>query len=381
MMKEVINITIGGLVFAIEKSAHTKLKQYLEEVAAHFKSNEAGDEIVADIESGIAEKFKAKKRSLTKAVTLGDVETVMIELGQVQDFDDEEAEEVNKNTETEAHTGIKSGETRRLYRDKDEAILGGVGSGVAHYFGVDPVIVRVIFILLVFWGGFGLFAYLILWVIVPAAKTSAQKLSAKGKPTNLGNIKNYIEEKIKTVPTKTIGQKALAFPVIVFGLFVGFLQQVWPIARKILGAFLLLVSSGMIFVFSTFFMAVFLGQFEFMMDPKSAEILDQLNVSQNEIQVMALSVYACVILPAIFIFLVGISLCFQRRVITGWLFGILAVVWLLALSFTVVKVAEYVPLVSQTVYTIEETIKQNPNHEFYMKLNGEDLWDVGLELE
>ena len=70
---------------------------------------------------------------------------------------------------------------RRLYRDADSRVLGGVCSGMGAYFNIDVVIFRILFVLSVFMGGAGVLIYIILWIVVPKAKTTAQKLEMKGK--------------------------------------------------------------------------------------------------------------------------------------------------------------------------------------------------------
>ena len=116
-------------------------------------------------------------------------------------------------------------ENKRLYRDGDNKILGGVAFGLANYFGVDPAIIRILFIVSLFIGGFGLLAYLILWISIPEAKTVGEKMNMKGYPLTLENIEKFIKEKLpKNDGKENIFVKIILFPFRVIGpIFLGIL--------------------------------------------------------------------------------------------------------------------------------------------------------------
>ncbi len=370
-MKEIINITIGGVVFSIEKPAYTKLKSYLDQIEQYFKNREAGAEITQDIESSIAEKFLARKRSLKKAITASDVEVVVEELGSVADFEEEESDEIVP----------KQTAARRLYRDEDNEMLGGVAAGIANYFNIDPVIPRILFVVFTFWGGFGLLAYIILWLIVPKATNASEKLASQGDPINLQGIRDYMQDKITSVPAKNIFHKIGQFLLTLGTLFVSFLEKIVPALRVILGVGLIGVSVMVLFLFSTMLMGVLFGNFDLSMDQVTAQFLAGLDVSRNEMIFLAFMIYGVFIIPTIVIFLGGIGVLFRRKTMTAWLFGVLALAWLLALSFITYKGIEMAPRIHSVVNQIEQSVEENPDHEFFLKVNDEEIYKEKVKLE
>lgn len=193
-MKKVINITLGGIVFAIEEDAYTALSKYLDAVKQNLSKNDDYAEIAEDIEGAIAEKFVVRKRNGTSAVTTLDVSEVTKEMGSPSDFGDDTHEEKTEEQETE-HT------KKRFYRDTDDAVLAGVASGIAKYFDIDPVIVRLIFVISVFFNGFGILAYIILWLVVPPALTTAQKFAMRGEKVTIKEITDQVKKNLENFET------------------------------------------------------------------------------------------------------------------------------------------------------------------------------------
>ncbi|RYZ22257.1 MAG: PspC domain-containing protein [Chitinophagaceae bacterium] len=174
-MKKIININLSGRVIPIEDAAYESLQRYIESLRRYFAAEEGRDEIINDIESRIAELMHDKVKKGAAAVTEADMESIINTMGRLEDF-----EEVDGDSGTASAAGASAGTTDsaftrvtgvkprgRLYRDTNDKILGGVCSGIAHYFGIDPAIVRIILAILVFGAGTGIFLYLLLWVFVP----------------------------------------------------------------------------------------------------------------------------------------------------------------------------------------------------------------------
>jgi len=179
-MKKVININFQGRIIPIEDTAYDVLKQYVESLRRFFANEEGRDEIINDIEGRIAELFGERLKKGSTCITEDDVQSVIAGMGRPEDF---EGEESNMQSQL---GGEKSGENQgqhqyrpnaepdasssrgRLYRDKNDKILGGVCSGVAAYFRIDPTIVRLIFVLFTFSGGAGFLLYILFWIILPA---------------------------------------------------------------------------------------------------------------------------------------------------------------------------------------------------------------------
>jgi len=193
-MKKVINITLNSVVFAIEQDAYDVLDSYLEQIKTRL--NESADklEIITDIESAIAEKFVAQGRSEKIAVSLRDVEQMRNQMGTPADFGDEVVGE--HSSETTADTQLKQ---RQLFRDTDDAVIAGVASGIAKYFSIDPVLVRIAFVASVFLNGIGILVYLIMWLIVPAAKTTADRYAMDGKKVTVEDIAASVKKNLSEV--------------------------------------------------------------------------------------------------------------------------------------------------------------------------------------
>jgi len=192
-MKKTFTINISGTVFHIEEDAYEILQKYLVNLKNHFGNNEEGKEILADIEARIAEIFTEKTSDEKKVVTIDWVTQVIEMMGTPEDFAEEEGEEEEiYTTETKRK--------RRLYRDPDRRVLGGVCGGLGAYFNMDPVILRIIFVVLFFaTTGAALLAYLILWIAVPKAKTTAQRLEMRGQEATVKNIEKSIREEVDDV--------------------------------------------------------------------------------------------------------------------------------------------------------------------------------------
>ena len=173
-MKKVININFQGVVVPIEETSYELLKQYIESLRHYFANEEGRDEIINDIESRISELFQELLKKGSTCITDDDVNAIIKNIGRPQDFEDEENGEKTDSAKSEkAGASNEKSENpfqdnfnwkgKRLYRDENHKVLGGVCSGIAAYFGIDPVIVRVLFIV----SGIGFFLYLLLWIFVP----------------------------------------------------------------------------------------------------------------------------------------------------------------------------------------------------------------------
>lgn len=168
-MKKVININFQGTIVPIEETAYEILKQYIESLRGYFAEEEGKEEIINDIESRISELFQERIKAGATCITEADVEAISKNIGRPEDFEEAtggEQEGSKKKTDNQQE-GFKdwSWKNKRLYRDENNKILGGVCSGIAAYLGIDPVIVRVLFII----SGIGFLAYILLWVFVPGS--------------------------------------------------------------------------------------------------------------------------------------------------------------------------------------------------------------------
>ena len=171
-MKKIININFQGRVIPIEETAYDILKQYIESLRRYFANEEGRDEIINDIESRIAELFTDRLKT-TNCITDDNVNAVIISIGRPEELEEAEGQGGPSTLGGSAGTGSNAGAQsqttagRRLYRSENDKVLGGVAAGLANYFGIDPAIMRLIFVLFLFMG-FGFLLYIILWIVVPS---------------------------------------------------------------------------------------------------------------------------------------------------------------------------------------------------------------------
>jgi phage shock protein C len=196
-MKKTLNINIRGIVFNIDEDAYQKLNNYLSEIYRHYKGQPGCDEIVSDIENRVVELFQERLSSQKQVITMSDVEEVIGILGHPTDFDRELEEDAPPPPGQKRARGAK-----RLYRDPDDRIIGGVCSGLGAYFRVDPVWFRLAFVLAVIFAGTGILLYLILWIILPPARTVTERLEMRGDPIDIDNIEKSVRREMRDVKNR-----------------------------------------------------------------------------------------------------------------------------------------------------------------------------------
>ena len=192
-MKKTFSINLNGIVFNIDEDAYDKLQLYLSSIERHFSKEEERKEIIVDIEARLAEIFSGKIKPTKQVINVDDVDDVIRMMGQPGDFADEESEEIPKEDP------LYHKKYRRMYRDPDSRVIGGVCSGLSAYFGIDPVFLRLIFLIAFFGFGVGLLIYLILWIVLPEARTTAQKLEMRGEKVNVSNIGNFVKDEFNNM--------------------------------------------------------------------------------------------------------------------------------------------------------------------------------------
>lgn len=202
-MNKIFNINLGGYPFTIDDDAYKKLDSYLTTIKHHFSTSEGCEDIISDIEVRIAELFNEHLKG-QPIVGMREVDKVISIMGTPEEFGATSEETKKEKTKTktshsDSRTHGQRAKTRRLFRDPDEKVIGGVCSGIAAYFGIaDPVWVRLLFVVLAV-PSFGLFLYPILWIAIPMARTSADKLSMKGEKVDVSNIARKVEEEMNNL--------------------------------------------------------------------------------------------------------------------------------------------------------------------------------------
>jgi phage shock protein PspC (stress-responsive transcriptional regulator) len=189
-MKITVSINLGGYSFNIDEDAYAELKKYLRNLELHFAGEESSSEILSDIETRMAELFRTKLTSYKQVIDIKDVQQVITILGTPEDISDNEGPTVRDKFSSPGY--------HRMYRDPDHRVIGGVCAGIAAYWNIELWIVRLIFLVLAMMG-FGILIYLILYIVLPEAKTTAEKIAMKGNPVNIHNIKDSVKQEFDTV--------------------------------------------------------------------------------------------------------------------------------------------------------------------------------------
>ncbi len=329
-MKKNISINISGIIFHIEEDGYENLRKYLDSINKYFSSFEDSSEILADIESRIAELFLSKLNEGKQVITMEDVTSLMATMGSVSDFkaaeeqESAEPQQRSSNGKEESYSGksndysyepqkpflrdqkrkilggvcagignyfnidpvwvrlltallafaygigflvylvlwivipgsyeLEESETgKKMFRDTERKVLGGVSGGLAAFFGVDVILVRVIFIFTTFFFGTGILIYLVLWVVLPEARSLTDRMQMQGEPVTLSNIESNIKKNLNDDPDKEESAltKIILFPFRLIGLMVTVLGKViTPIAeiiRVAVGVFVVLFGIALLF--------------------------------------------------------------------------------------------------------------------------------------
>ncbi|MDX1684825.1 MAG: PspC domain-containing protein [Saprospiraceae bacterium] len=197
-MNKVININLGGHALTIDDNAYELLDRYLKRLKRHFQGSVGFENIMQDIELRMAE-LMTENMGNREIASRDDVNKAIETMGQPEQLTDDSGQQDSYYTEEGHYTKRE----KRLFRDPDNKVISGVCSGLAAYLGIDdPLWIRLLFVASVLFAGFGVLPYIILWIVMPEAKTSAEKLSMHGEPVNINSIANKIQEDLSDLGRK-----------------------------------------------------------------------------------------------------------------------------------------------------------------------------------
>jgi len=182
-MKKVMHVGIGGFGFMIDEDAYVRLNRYLDRFKKELEAGKEDAEIMADVEQRIAELFREGLYSKDQVVGIELVERVIARIGFPGGAERSEEFAFDLGHDTYERP------SKRLFRDPDTKMLGGVCGGLAAYFNIDVVLCRAIFLIALVCATAGFWAYIILWIVVPQARTAAEKLQMRGRPVTAENIR------------------------------------------------------------------------------------------------------------------------------------------------------------------------------------------------
>lgn len=331
-MNKTIIININGIIFHIEEEAYEVLQTYMVNVKKHFGYSSDSQEIVGDIENRIAEMFSERLSDQKAVITMDDVREVCAQMGKIEDFeiDEESTEDFNKET------SYSYNEDRSLFRDPDDKVLGGVCSGLGHYFGIESKWVRLIFLLVFFFGGAGFLIYIILWIVVPKAKTRADKMRMRGEPANLESFKRSFQEEMGDVKRNfsAAGERArtgLNDPD-------SGINSVLKTFGKIIIVFIKIIGTLIIFSISMTLIGLILALFFGASYGMSAITYGEFPLNAIDPQYRTPLLWAAFFaaaIPLLVLILLAVRVLFNRKVMSRYFGFSLLIVWLVAVGFSI----------------------------------------------
>ncbi|AZQ43997.1 PspC domain-containing protein [Nonlabens ponticola] len=248
-MNKTININLAGLFFHIDEDAYLRLQRYLAAVRKSFAGSTGSDEIMSDIESRIAELFLERRANDQQVISASHVEEVITIMGQPEDYEvDEEIFDEPKNRSRKSYSGAN----KQLFRDTQNGYIGGVSAGLSYYLGIEMIWVRVLMVLLAFLtAGYSILGYIVLWIFVPDAVTTNQRLTMMGKEVNISNIEENFKAGFEPVAdgqtdashSNVVGQRGKRGTVKFFSFLGRLIKGIAIAFVKILGLILFLAGS------------------------------------------------------------------------------------------------------------------------------------------
>jgi len=350
-MNKTINVNIGGRVFNIEEAAFEKLNQYINSIRSYFGSEESAAEIIADIELRIAELFMERTNEQKQVVVMKDVEEVITIMGRPEEFAE------GTDADSSERTGsTRSDASKRVFRDPDDKVIFGVCSGISAYFGWDPLILRVLFAAAFLLFGSGLLLYILLALIIPSAKTTAQKLQMRGEPVTVENISRKVGESFGEIKEdlkdfgkkndlneerlKREGARVSSFLTQVGHFIMNILQLIGKLLARFIGAVLFIAAVFGILVL----VSALLGwDFAFKISDGNVFMEDHLDQFANAVfadytqrTLFIWGAGGLTVIPLILLLLLSIRLLFDYRKIPAYTSVALIALWVVSLAATAI---------------------------------------------
>jgi phage shock protein PspC (stress-responsive transcriptional regulator) len=254
VMKKTIHINVSGQLFHVDEDAFEKLSAYLKSLELSLQQQDGGQEIYSDLEARVAELFHEKLSTKSQIVSIEMVQAVIDQIGTPEEMLGASTGESQQEHQESTHVT-----SRRLYRDGEDKMIGGVAAGIAAYFNIDPTVVRVLAAILILSGvGFGI--YLLLWIVIPEAKTPAERLKMKGEPVNLKNLQDQASQEFNEIKSRVNGWMKKE-PQNAFERIVAFLGQILQFILKILSKIIRWVLISMLIFFLFTLTIILIGLF------------------------------------------------------------------------------------------------------------------------
>ena len=304
-MNKTVTINLGGIVFHIDEDAYQKLSRYFDAIKRSLNNSSGQEEIIKDIEMRISELLSEKLLSDKHVIGLKEIDEVIAVMGQPEDYIIEDDSKAESN-----YQAYKK--SKKLYRDKDKGMIGGVAAGLSHYLGIDVVWIRVILLLFFFGFGTGILAYIILWIATPEAVTTSEKLEMTGEPVTISSIEkkvreefDSVSEKFKNVDYDKYGNQIKTGAEKFGNSLSEIISTVFKVFAKFLGV--ILIITGVTVLFFLFVGIFTLGTGYWITFPWT-EFVDAGNFTDYPIWVFGLLMFLGVGIPFFFLTLLGFRL-------------------------------------------------------------------------
>lgn len=295
-MNEITKIHLGRQAFTIAVDAHKALQDYLH--AIKKRVGEKGKDVVKEVELRMAELLVERGVTGDKVILLEDVDYLKEQLGSPKDFSEEEATDEDDKDKEPSKASEEPG-SKRLFRDTDRGMIAGVAAGLAAYFKTDPVIVRIAFIVLTLFWGWGIVLYLVLWLIVPEAKSSSNRLQMQGKPVTVKSLKEVVDRADVPGATQRVGRT--------FGRFI---EAIGKVLLTIIGIGFILAGA------SIFLGAATLGSYVLINGGQvNGDVI--FPVGANEVWLLLFGLLTAVVLSLLTMF-IGIGMVRRKWPVPGW---------------------------------------------------------------
>ncbi len=368
-MNKTVNINLAGIFFHIDEDAYAKLQHYLEAIKRSLTNTQGKEEIIADIEARIAELFNEKIKDKKQVIGNTEVEAVIATMGQPEDYMlDDEIFEDEPSYAKSSTTG------KQLFRDTENSYIGGVSSGLGHYLGIQALWVRLLWVILtIASSGAFVLIYIALWIFVPEAKTTADKLSMRGEEVNISNIERKIKEgfddvagKVRNADFDKYGRQVKSGASSAASGISSAILAILNIFVKFIGLLILLIAGSTLIAL---FIGLFtVGTFGIVEAPWTDYI--EMAAIGAPIWVMSLLAFFAVGIPFFFLFILGLKIMVRKLKSIGTLAKmVLLGLWLLSvigLAFLGIKQATLRAFDGEVVLT--EKLPITPQDTLYLAM-------------
>jgi phage shock protein PspC (stress-responsive transcriptional regulator) len=370
-MNKTIIINISGVIFHIEEDAYEMLKTYMNEVKQHFASYKDNFEIITDIENRIAEMFSdLLVKENKQVIVLSDVNLIISRMGNPSDFEAEEEDEQHQ-------PDFEKTTERKFFRDMEDRVIGGVCAGIGHYFNIEAKWIRIAFLILLIFKGFGLIPYLLLWIVIPKANSRTERMEMKGEKINLQAFQKNVEDELAAVKTNFLNATDHARPSLnrlgsfirdIITALTNLMGTTGKLLIKALGFLIITIMCGLV-VSAFVLLLVFLGY------AGSADIngIFPLNALRESLRpIVFVATFLVLFIPLLGIIFFTLRVFFNNTTISRSIGFSLLMIWILALGTGIFYIAKNATDFKEKASFSESiNLKSNTQNVYYL-VGGEE---------